>query len=93
VLARGLGFDLPILLASSAYPAAYVTGYLALFSPAGAGIRESMLVVFLGPALGAGAAVLALIARLWTTLVEVIPALVLASGYLRSKKERTREGV
>lgn len=93
VLAWGLGFQLPVLLAASAYPAAYVTGYLALFSPAGAGIREGMLVVFLGPALGAGALVLALTARLWTTLVELAPALFLASGYLGWKKGGIEKGV
>jgi hypothetical protein len=87
VLARGIGVELPILVAASAYPAAYVTGYVALFAPAGAGIREGMLVVFLGPALGAGAAVLALVARLWTTLVELAPALPLASSYLRSGRK------
>lgn len=84
VLALGLGFPLSPLEAAPAYAAAYVAGYLVLFAPAGVGVREGMLVAFLGPPLGAGAAVLALLARLWSTMVEMIPAVTLGMGYLRS---------
>ena len=60
---------------ASAFAAAYVLGYVAIFAPAGLGIREGALVVFLTPHLGIGpAGGLALLARLWTTAVEVIPA-------------------
>jgi hypothetical protein len=90
---RSLGFDLTLLEGVPAYPAAYVAGYVVLFAPAGAGIREGMLVVFLGPILGTGAAVVAILARLWTTVVELLPALVLAGGYLRSSKKGGQEGV
>jgi len=93
ILVRGLGFDLTLLEGVPAYPAAYVAGYVALFAPAGAGVREGVLVAFLGPILGAGAAVVALLARLWTTVVELLPALALAGGYLRSSKKGEREGV
>ncbi len=93
ILVRGLGFDLTLLEGVPAYPAAYVAGYVVLFAPAGAGIREGMLVVFLGPILGTGAAVVALLARLWTTVVELLPALALAGGYLRSSKKGEQEGV
>lgn len=92
-LARGLGFEIGLLWGVTAFPAAYVAGYLALFAPAGVGIREGVLVVLLGPALGVGAGVLALIARLWTTAVELVPAVVLAGGYLKSGKRGGSEGV
>lgn len=93
ILVRSLGFELTLLEGVPAFSAAYVAGYLALFAPAGIGIREGMLVVFLGPALGAGAAVVALVARLWSTAVELIPAVPLASGYLgRPRSVSTEEG-
>lgn len=83
LLCRGLGFDLPLLQAASAYSAAYVLGYLFLPAPAGVGVREGVLVGILGPSLGPGVAIVAVVARLWTTLVELLPALFLAGGYLR----------
>lgn len=83
ILVRSLGMGLTLLEGVPSFPAAYVAGYLALFSPAGVGIREGMLVVFLGPILGAGAAVAALVARLWSTLAELLPAVPLAGGYLK----------
>jgi uncharacterized membrane protein YbhN (UPF0104 family) len=58
-----------------AFAAAYVVGYLAVFAPAGAGIREGFLVLLLQPSMSAEAAlVVALAARVWTTTVEVVPA-------------------
>lgn len=61
-----------------AFAAAYVMGYLALFAPAGAGIREGFLVVLLQPVMVQEVAVVfAVIARLWTTTFELIPALIL----------------
>ncbi len=74
-----------------AFAAAYVAGYIAIFAPAGAGIREGVLVVLLQPIMAREAAlVLAVIARLWTTAVELIPAALLAVGWLGS--EGTSEG-
>ena len=68
-----------------AFAAAYVAGYIAIFAPAGAGIREGVLVVLLQPIMAREAAVvLAVIARLWTTAVELIPAAFLAVGSRRS---------
>jgi uncharacterized membrane protein YbhN (UPF0104 family) len=64
----------PILLASS-FAAAYVLGYAMIFAPAGIGVREGFLVLFLSPAMGAApAAAVSVLARVWTTAVEVIPA-------------------
>ena len=60
---------------ASAFAAAYVVGYVILFAPAGLGVREGVLVFMLSPHLGAGTAgAVAAIARLWTTLVEIVPA-------------------
>lgn len=59
----------------SAFAAAYVLGYLMIFAPAGLGPREGFLIVFLTPHLGAAASgLLAVVARVWTTVVEVVPA-------------------
>ena len=69
-----------------AFAAAYVAGYIAVFAPAGAGIREGVLVVLLQPIMAREAAVvLAVIARLWTTVVELVPAALLALGWRRSR--------
>lgn len=71
----------PFLRVGPAFAAAYVAGYVALFAPAGAGIREAALVVFLGPVLPREAALaLAVAARLWATGTELLPAVVLALG-------------
>ena len=86
ILSVGLGLPVDPLLGVSVYPAAYLLGYLAIFAPAGVGIREGFLILFLNPILGTAGAVLAVVARLWTTLVELGPALVLASGYIRSSR-------
>jgi uncharacterized membrane protein YbhN (UPF0104 family) len=84
ILAKSFGMALDPLLGLSVFPAAYLLGYLALFAPAGVGVREGFLIVFLNPILGAGGAFLAVAARLWTTLVELAPALVLAGSYVKS---------
>jgi hypothetical protein len=93
LLARGLGFEITLLEGVPSYAAAYVVGYLALFAPAGVGVREGMIVALLGPSLGAGAAVLALAARLWATIVEVVPAMAFGSKYLRSGEKGGSEVV
>ena len=77
-LARSLRLELTLVEAAPAFAAAYVLGYAALFAPAGVGVREGFLVAFLQPMVGTGAVVLAVVARLWTTVVEVVPALLLA---------------
>jgi uncharacterized membrane protein YbhN (UPF0104 family) len=93
ILARGLGFEITVLQGASAYAAAYVAGYLFLPAPAGVGIREGLLVAVLGPILGPGAAVLALVSRLWSTAVELVPAVVFASGYMRKNLRGGSQGV
>ena len=92
LLVRGLGMELDPILGVTIFPAAYLLGYLAIFAPAGIGIREGVLIFFLNPMLGAGGAVVAVVARLWTTLVELLPALLLAGGYLKASKTNEEEG-
>ena len=78
LFAVSLGVELAPAFAGSAFAAAYVAGYLMLFAPAGVGVREGFLIVFLAPSLGVGpATVLAIAARLWMTAAEVIPAAIL----------------
>lgn len=75
VLVLGLGFDASLLPTASAFAAAYVLGYLAIFAPAGLGVREGFLLALMAPQIGAGpAGAVAVTARLWTTIVEVVPA-------------------
>ena len=70
-----------------AFAAAYVAGYIAIFAPAGAGIREGALVFLLQPIMAREAAVvLAVVARIWTTGVELIPAALLAVGWRRTEE-------
>lgn len=75
LLVSGLGQDAGFIVTAPAFAAAYVLGYLMVFAPAGIGIREGFLLAILSPYLGAGAAgTIAVIQRLWTTVLEVVPA-------------------
>ncbi len=94
LLAAAYGAPVPPATAASAFAAAYVLGYLAFFAPAGAGVREGLLVAFLAPWTGpAQATALAVAARLWTTAVEVAPAAVFwALEWRRDTPGHEREG-
>ncbi|MGH2626662.1 MAG: hypothetical protein ACRDHY_08445, partial [Anaerolineales bacterium] len=71
---RPLPTGLEVLMAASAFPSAYVLGFLAFFAPAGVGVREGALVALTAPLLGrADATALAVIARLWLTVLELVP--------------------
>lgn len=86
LMVRSFGLAEAPLAIAPAYAAAYVLGYLAVFAPAGLGVREGLLVAFLAPATGAGAAVaLSVIARFWSTVVELGPAVVFAVLELRRR--------
>jgi hypothetical protein len=87
-LAAGFGLPGGVLESASGFAAAYLLGYLAIFAPAGIGIREGFLVVFLDPIMGARSLGIAVIARLWTTLMEIALALALA-GRARAPTERS----
>lgn len=70
----------PFIQMGPAFAAGYVAGYLAFFAPAGVGVREAAIIGFLTPAMSIEAAtVLAVIARIWTTVVEVVPAGIFAA--------------
>ena len=60
----------------AAYTISYLVGYLALFAPAGLGVREGAMVtvlVYAGLATRPQAALIALVSRIWLTLLEVVP--------------------
>lgn len=75
---QGLGFSLPPLGAVSAFSAAYFIGNVFVVAPAGVGIREVALAGLLLPDLGEAAMPVAILARLWMTAAEVLPAAVFA---------------
>lgn len=84
LLGRGLGMELGFLAGITAFAAAYFAGYVALFAPAGIGIRESTLAAFVAPVLGTEAGwVLAALQRVWITAVELLGA---AAGALALRR-------
>lgn len=90
LLAASFGAGGDGLLVASSFAAAYVLGYLMIFAPAGIGVREGFLVAFLAPVTGtAAASALAIIARVWATLVEIIPA---AGFWVGEMRRRPGEG-
>ena len=97
-LLYGLAFQLFVrgLLGSSpgeissyiaVYTAAYLLGFISPIAPAGLGVREFTLAAFmtqLGLANEADAALVAIAARLWLTIVELVPSgLYIATGATR----------
>lgn len=61
----------------AAYTAAYILGFISPIAPAGLGVRELTLAAFmtqLGLANEADAALVAIAARLWLTIVELVPS-------------------
>ena len=74
-LSRGLGLDTGFWVGTTAFAAAYFVGYIVLVAPAGAGVRESGLVLLLAPLLGHEASlVLAALQRVWITAAELLGA-------------------
>jgi hypothetical protein len=62
------------------YTGSYLAGYLALFAPGGVGVREAVLVLAMPRfqlASAADAAVIAITSRLWLTILEILPGLLL----------------
>lgn len=63
------------LLATGGFAFAWCAGFLVLLAPAGAGVREVVLVASLSPVLGTGkATALALVSRLLTTVGDLLMA-------------------
>jgi hypothetical protein len=61
----------------AAYTAAYILGFISPIAPAGLGVREFTLAAFmtqLGLANEADAALIAIAARLWLTIIELVPS-------------------
>ena len=62
------------------YTGSYLAGYLALFAPGGVGVSEAVLVLAMprfGLASAADAAIIAITSRLWLTILEILPGLLL----------------
>ena len=89
---RPLPRGVEVLMAASAFPSAYVLGFLAFFAPAGVGVREGALVALTAPLLGrADATALAVIARVWLTVLELVPLAWVAIAPL-ARRRRHLEG-
>ena len=77
-----------VVLYIAAYTAAYIVGFITLIAPAGIGVREAGIwegLPLLGLTTYGDAVIIAVISRLWLTVLEVIPGLVaLAAGHFRS---------
>jgi uncharacterized membrane protein YbhN (UPF0104 family) len=66
------GRNPPLPVAIGICAAGYVGGFLAVFSPGGLGVRESLYAVLLGPYMPSSVALAAaLLNRLWLTLIEL----------------------
>jgi len=77
VLARWLGLTgaSGVLLAIGGFAFAWSAGFLVVFAPAGAGVRELVLVALLSPFIGSGNAwAVALVSRLLMTLGDLVSA-------------------
>ncbi len=93
VFAASFGHRGDIVPVASAFAAAYVVGYVMIFAPAGLGVREGALVAFLSPLLGVGpSGVVAIVARLWTTGVELVPAAAFWLRHLAGGREHPSGG-
>lgn len=72
------------------YTGSYLAGYLALFAPGGIGVREAVLVLAM-PRFGllpaADAAIVAIASRLWLTVLEIGPGLLLWTRPQRSTRQ------
>jgi len=91
LLAQGLGLPesspLPYI---GTFVLAYQIGYLAFFAPGGIGIREIAVTSMLTPYLGPLAAGLAIAARIWNTIVEILAALIAVGIRLSDSTDRNR---
>lgn len=77
-----------VVLYIAAYTAAYIVGFITLIAPAGIGVREAGIweaLPLLGLTTYGDAVIVAVISRLWLTVLEVIPGLIaLAAGHFSS---------
>jgi hypothetical protein len=78
----------------AAYTISYLLGYLALFTPAGIGVREGMMIKVLTYAALASspqAALVALTSRIWLTLLEVVPGFAFWMHATVNRRQPTRD--
>lgn len=68
--------SIPAVAGIGAFVIAYQVGYLVLFAPGGLGVRELILTGVLAAWLGPAAAGIAVAARLWNMVSEIIAALI-----------------
>lgn len=89
---KSLEPNLGLFAAGSAFAAAYLLGYVFLLAPAGIGIREGVLSSLLAGFMGAQQAIaIAVLARLWTTVGELLPAALVAPGLLKESQQSPAE--
>ncbi len=67
---------LSLIAACGIFSAAYQVGYLSLFAPGGLGPRELVMGLMLEPYLGPLAPAVAIGARLWVIVIEIVAALI-----------------
>jgi hypothetical protein len=79
------------------YTSSYLAGYLALLTPGGLGVREAVMVLAMpqaGLATTVDATVLAVASRLWLTVLEILPGLLLlARGDARWRPRKSIDEV
>ncbi|HEX6599849.1 MAG TPA: hypothetical protein VF034_11045 [Gemmatimonadaceae bacterium] len=78
----------------AAYTISYISGYLALFAPAGIGVREGFMVkvlTYAGLTTAPQAALVALTSRVWLTLLEVVPGFVFWTHAAMNRRPPTRD--
>ena len=86
VLAHGLGSPVPATQVIGALALSWAAGVLVVIVPAGAGVREGVLIALLAPAMGSGSALtVALLSRLTVTLADGAFA---AVGFLVARRAR-----
>lgn len=87
---RGVGLEnLPFWKVAAASCGAYLVGFLALFAPGGLGVREGILAVLLAPYMGPGIpAAVAVLSRLWMTIVELVGLAPLLTPWGRQPQAR-----
>ena len=85
--------DLSLAAAIGVYAVGYIIGFLVIFAPGGLGVRETMFAGLLTAVLGeVGATVTALGSRIWLTLAELVPVvLVLIAGGLPAFEQNDLE--
>ena len=66
--------EIPVIAGIGSFVLAYIIGYLAFFSPGGLGARELVLITVTSPFLGPVASGVAVTARVWNLISEVVAA-------------------